>query len=165
MTMTKLFAPKTLLAALTGVLLLAGLLPTAANAANWEDRPQNVTATEMPGGIEVAWSPPADNAAAVTGYKVVRKTPGVDARFTVVATVSDTIWLDTDATEAGRKYNYKVKAVRGSHTGKASRKASVTRSEPKVPVELNVDPSLRTEHTGGPCHHSGRHHPGKCLHP
>ena len=67
---------------------------------------------------------------------MIRKTPGVDAKFTVVAIVSDTAWLDVDATEAGRKYNYKVKAVRGSRTSKASRKASVTRSEAETFVVL-----------------------------
>ena len=90
-------------------------------------RPQNVTATELPDGIEVNWSPPTDNAAAVTGYRVKRKLQGVEAKFTRVAEVTDTTWVDTEATEAGQEYRYKVKAVRGSHAGKPSRKATVTR--------------------------------------
>ena len=135
--MHKRLTGRTLLGVIIGMLLLAALLPAAASASKWGYRPQNVTAVELPDGIEVSWSPPTDNAAAVTGYKVIRKTPGVDTKFTVVSKVVETTWFDTDATEDGRTYNYKVKAVRGARVGKSSRKAAVTRS---VQTALVVSP-------------------------
>ena len=119
---------KTLLGVIVGVLLFAALLPAAASAANWGYRPQNVTATELSDGIEVSWSPPTENSEAVTSYQVIRKLQGVETRFTVVAEVNDTTWLDTEATEPGQEYRYKVKAVRVMRVGKSSRKATVTRS-------------------------------------
>ena len=125
--MRKLVTCRSLLGVLAVGAMLFASFPAAAAAANWGYRPQNVTATELPDGIEVNWSPPTDNAAAVTGYRVIRKLQGVETKFTRVAEVTDTTWVDTEATEAGQEYRYKVKAVRGSHAGKSSRKATVTR--------------------------------------
>ena len=123
--MRKLVTCRSLLGVLAVGAMLFASFPAA--AANWGYRPQNVTATELPDGIEVNWSPPTGNAAAVTGYRVIRKLQGVETKFTRVAEVTDTTWVDTDATEAGQEYRYKVKAVRGSHVGKSSKKATVTR--------------------------------------
>ena len=125
--MRKLVTCRSLLGVLAVGAMLFASFPAAAAAVNWGYRPQNVTATELPDGIEVNWSPPTDNAAAVTGYRVIRKLQGVETKFTRVADVTDTTWVDTEATEAGQEYRYKVKAVRGSHVGKSSRKATVTR--------------------------------------
>ena len=124
--MRKLVTCRSLLGVLAVGAMLFASFPAAA-AANWGYRPQNVTATELPDGIEVNWSPPTDNATAVTGYRVIRKLQGVETKFTRVAEVTDTTWVDTEATEAGQEYRYKVKAVRGLHVGKSSRKATVTR--------------------------------------
>ena len=145
--MRKLVTCRSLLGVLAVGAMLFASFPAAAAAANWGYRPQNVTATELPDGIEVNWSPPTDNAAAVTGYRVIRKLQGVETKFTRVAEVTDTTWVDTEATEAGQEYRYRVKAVRGLHAGKPSRKATVTRDAQTTQTTLamtrsHVDDSI-----------------------
>ncbi len=61
----------------------------------------------------------------------------METKFTRVAEVTETTWIDTEATEPGQEYRYKVKAVRDSYVGKPSRKAAVIRG---VQTTLTVTP-------------------------
>ena len=100
-----------------------------------------MTAAEQAGGIEVSWSEPTEDAETVTGYQVLRKAQGVDTGLVVVAEVAATSWVDIDATEAGQEYRYRIKAVRGDNVGKASRKATVFRSEKLAEPEPEPEPA------------------------
>ncbi|WP_419923430.1 fibronectin type III domain-containing protein [Candidatus Poriferisodalis sp.] len=120
-----------------GAMLLAAFPSAAGAARNWARTPGDVTAAEQAGGIEVSWSEPTEDAETVTGYRVLRRLQGVETKFTSVAEVTETTWVDTEATAPGQEYRYKVKAVRGTHVGKASRKAAVTRG---VQTTLTVTP-------------------------
>ena len=135
--------------ALAGALLFAAFPSAAGAARNWARTPQDVTATEQAGGIEISWSAPSEDAETVTGYRVLRKAQGVDTRLTVVAEVTATAWLDIDATEAGQEYRYRIKAVRGDSVGRTSRKATVIRSE-KV-TESEPVAQLRNHTNGDAC--------------
>ena len=135
--------------ALAGALLFAAFPSAAGAARNWARTPQDVTATEQAGGIEISWSAPTEDAETVTGYRVLRKAQGVDKRLTVVADVTATAWVDIDATEAGQEYRYRIKAVRGDSVGRTSRKATVIRSE-KV-TESEPVAQLRNHTNGDPC--------------
>ena len=73
-----------------GALLLVAFPSAAGAARNWARTPQDVTATEQAGGIEISWSAPTEDAETVTGYRVLRKAQGVDTRLTVVAEVTAT---------------------------------------------------------------------------
>ena len=135
--------------ALAGALLFAAFPSAAGAARNWARTPQDVTATEQAGGIEISWSAPTEDAETVTGYRVLRKAQGVDTSFTVMAEVTATAWVDIDATEAGQEYRYRIKAVRGDSVGRASRKATVIRSQ-KV-TESEPVAQLRNHTNGDPC--------------
>ena len=135
--------------ALAGALLFAAFPSAAGAARNWARTPQDVTATEQAGGIEISWSAPTEDAETVTGYRVLRKAQGVDTRLTVMAEVTATAWVDIDATEAGQEYRYRIKAVRGDSVGRTSRKATVIRSE-KV-TESEPVAQLRNHTNGDPC--------------
>ena len=132
-----------------GALLLVAFPSEAGAARNWARTPQDVTAAEQAGGIEVSWSAPTEDAETVTGYRVLRKAQGVDTRLTVVAEVTATSWVDIDATEPGQEYRYRIKAVRGDSVSRASRKATVIRSE-KVTASEPVA-QLRNHTNGDPC--------------
>ena len=76
--------------ALAGALLFAAFPSAAGAKRNWARTPQDVTATEQAGGIEISWSAPTEDAGTVTGYRVLRKAQGVDTSLTVVAEVAAT---------------------------------------------------------------------------
>ena len=135
--------------ALAGALLFAAFPSAAGAERNWARTPQDVTATEQAGGIEISWSAPTEDAETVTGYRVLRKAQGVDTSLAVMAEVTATAWVDIDATEAGQEYRYRIKAVRGDSVGRASRKATVIRSE-KVTESEPVE-QLRNHTNGDPC--------------
>ena len=133
----------------TGVMLLAVLPGTTSALSYWPDRPQDVTAVELPEGIEVSWSAPNIRVDSVTGYRLVRRSPG-EADWTVVADdLTELTHLDTTATEAGRIYNYKVKALRGTNVGANSLRARITRitqAEPAPePEEPDAEPAPEPE--------------------
>ena len=141
--------------ALAGAMLLAAFPSAAGAARNRAQTPQDVTAAEQAGGIEVSWSEPTEDAETVTGYRVFRKAQGVDTHLAVVAEVTATSWVDIDATEPGQEYRYRIRAVRGDNVSRMSRKATVVRSEKLAEPEPEPEPAgqLRS-HTGNP--------PGAC---
>ena len=94
-------------------------------------------------GVELAWDAPAVDAASVTGYEILRAVGDGDLATLAADTGSaDTTYADDTATEAGERYAYRVKALRGEEKSQPSDRAEAV--IPKVtPVE--ADP----RHRGG----------------
>ena len=103
--------------------------------------PSNLTARPVagpgaePAGVELAWDAPAEDAASVTGYEILRAVGDGDLA-TLVADIgsADTSYSDATATKAGESYAYRVKALRGEEKSQPSGQTEA--SIPKVtPVE------------------------------
>ena len=92
-------------------------------------------------GVELAWDAPAADAESVTGYEILRAVGDDGDLATLVADTgsADTTYADDTATEAGERYAYRVKALRGEETSQPSDQAVV--SIPKVTV-LPVEPGI-----------------------
>ena len=75
-------------------------------------------------GVALAWDAPAEDAASVTGYEVLRA-QGDGEMATLVADTgsADTTYTDDTATEAGESYAYRVKALRGQEASQPSNRA------------------------------------------
>ena len=75
-------------------------------------------------GVALAWDAPAEDAASVTGYEVLRAVGDRDMATLVADTGSaDTTHTDDTATEAGERYAYRVKALRGEEASQPSDRA------------------------------------------
>ena len=75
-------------------------------------------------GVALAWDAPAEDAASVTGYEVLRAVGDGDMATLVADTGSaDTTHTDATATEAGELYAYRVKALRGEEASQPSNRA------------------------------------------
>ena len=91
-------------------------------------------------GVELAWNAPAEDAASVTGYEILRAVGDGDLATLVADTGSaDTSYTDDTATEAGESYAYRVKALRGEEASQPSNRAEaiipkVTAVEPEPPI-------------------------------
>ena len=88
-------------------------------------------------GVALAWNAPAEDAASVTGYEILRAVGDGDLT-TLVADTESTATTHTDATaaEAGESYAYSVKALRGEEASQPSDRAlavipKVTAVEPE----------------------------------
>ena len=103
-------------------LLALTLLPTAGQAQTPYDysddarAPRNLSAQVVPSGVELRWFPPAEDAASVDGYEILRRRANRDEP-TLTTLVSDTgttdtTYFDATATESGVRYTYRVKAIR-----------------------------------------------------
>ncbi len=101
--------------------------------------PSNLTARPVagpeaePAGVELVWDAPAEDAASVTGYEILRA-QGDGEMATLVADTGSTATTHTDATAtaAGESYAYRVKALRGEEASQFSNQAWVF--IPKVTV-------------------------------
>ena len=97
-------------------------------------------------GVALSWDAPAADAASVTGYEILRAVGDGDLATLVADTGSaDTTYADGTATEAGERYAYRVKALRGEETSQPSDQAVV--SIPKVTV-LPVEPRIAERQSG-----------------
>ena len=85
--------------------------------------------------VALSWSAPAEDAASVTGYEILRAV-GQGELSTLVADTGSTATTYTDATanEAGETYSYQVRAIRGEERSQASGQAQV--QIPHDPVDL-----------------------------
>ena len=96
--------------------------------------------------MELAWVAPAEDAASVTGYEILRAVGEGDLATLAADTGStDTTYTDDTATEAGESYAYRVKALRGEETSQPSNRAEVVipkvttvDSEPRIAEEQSV---------------------------
>ena len=77
-----------------------------------------------PAGVELSWNAPAEDAASVTGYEILRAVGDAEPATLVADTGSTgTSFTDAAATETGERYVYRVKAVRGQERSQASEEA------------------------------------------
>ena len=81
-------------------------------------RPTGLTVNLVDNKVTLSWTAPAEDADSVTGYEILRRRPMEDETTlaTLVADTESTATTYTDATanEAGVRYVYRVKALRGS---------------------------------------------------
>ena len=80
-------------------------------------RPTGLTVSLVDNKVTLSWTAPAEDAESVDGYEILRRRPmeGESALATLVADTESTATTYTDATanEAGVRYVYRVKALRG----------------------------------------------------
>ena len=80
-------------------------------------RPTGLTVSLVQNKVTLSWTAPAQDAESVDGYEILRRRPfeGESALATLVADTESTATAYTDATanEAGVRYVYRVKALRG----------------------------------------------------
>ena len=156
MTLSRRRAPLTLL--LIGVALLAALLliPWAVHAQSNSTAPTNLTAEVVDGGIALSWDAPTEDADSVTGYEVLRRRPrqGENSLSTYVADTGSatTTYTDTNATEPGERYVYRVKALRvGEKSGRSNYvRVDLPESEPEPASTPEPTPAPTPEPTPEP---------------
>ena len=80
-------------------------------------RPTGLTVSLVENRVTLSWAAPAEDAESVDGYEILRRRPyvGESALATLVADTESTATAYSDATanEAGVRYVYRVKALRG----------------------------------------------------
>ena len=94
-------------------------LPTTGTPYDYSDddrAPRNLSVQVEAGGVALRWLPPAEDAASVDGYEILRRRPNRDepTLTTLVPDTgtTDTTYFDATATEPGVRYTYRVKAIR-----------------------------------------------------
>ena len=107
-------------------------------------RPTGLTVSLVENKVTLSWTAPAEDADSVTGYEILRRRPmeGETTLATLVADTESTATTYTDATanEAGVRYVYRVKALRGSE---ASLWSNFDRIE--LPADYVPDPTPTPE--------------------
>ena len=102
-------------------LLTLTLLPTTGQAQTYQTEddprvPRNLSAQVEVGGVALRWLPPAEDAASVDGYEILRGRPnqGEGTLMTLVSDTggTDTTYFDATAVASGARYTYRVKAIR-----------------------------------------------------
>ena len=101
--------------------------------------PSGLTAVLADGQVALSWDAPAEDAAAVTGYEVLRA-EGEGELAVLVADTGNTATAYTDDTvaAAGAGYTYRIKAVRDGERSGASGEARV-RLRPASPTGLTAE--------------------------
>ena len=83
----------------------------------------------MDNKVTLTWDPPAQYANLVTGYEILRRLPSNgENSFSVLVSNTrskDTTYVDETANEAGERYMYRVKALRGSLKSDRSNTATI----------------------------------------
>ena len=97
----------------------ANALTPAAPPATSTASPQHLTAALLNGAITISWDPPTEDADAVTGYQILRRTPesGIPTlrQFQILVdntASTDTSYTDRTATFDRLLYIYRIKALR-----------------------------------------------------
>ena len=87
-------------------------------------RPTGLTVSLVENKVTLSWTAPAEDADSVDGYEILRRRPyeGESTLATLVADTESTATTYTDATanEAGVRYVYRVKALRGDDVSLSS---------------------------------------------
>ena len=99
--------------------------------------PTSLTAALIDGsGVSLDWDAPAEEADAVTGYRILRSAGGGELGVLVENTASKTTaYTDATATAAGTTYGYQVKALRDEELSQGSNTASVDVPDAAEPSE------------------------------
>ena len=90
--------------------------------------PANLTVSLVDGVVALTWEAPALEAGSITGYEVLRRRPK-NGEHTLVPygqATGGTTFIDHNAIEAGVKYTYRVKALRGDEKSRWSNHANIT---------------------------------------
>ena len=100
-------------------------------------RPTGLTVSLVENKVTLSWAAPAEDAASVDGYEILRRRP-MEGETTLATLVADTnstatTYTDTTANEAGVRYVYRVKALRGSEASLWSNFARIELSTDYVP--------------------------------
>ena len=143
--------------------------PTSTNTPTWTP-----TATATPGaaprnlrlgntdiGILLSWQAPPEDAESVTGYHIKRRDPSYRRTFrTLVENTGDTetTYFDSTARE-GRRYMYRIYALRGDGVSEVSNVNARRYSRPSLPTA--TPDSDRHEHAQPYTHANGNAHTRK----
>ena len=91
--------------------------------------PSNLNAELADGQVTLNWDAPAQDAASVTGYEILRRRPrqGEETLTIFVADTGSTATTHVDGTanEPGQRYVYRVKALRGEEKSRWSNYARI----------------------------------------
>ena len=98
---------------LVGALAAFLVYPVYAQSDDRASAPSNLSASIAEGGVLLSWSAPAQDAASVTGYEILRRR-STEEEKTLLVLVADTrltatVHVDTTANEPGVRYVYRVK--------------------------------------------------------
>ena len=117
-------------------------IPLVAHAQDSEKAlaPSNLSADLVDNKVTLTWDAPSEDAASVTGYRILRRQPnnGEYSLSTLVADTASTVttYADESANEAGERYVYRVKALRGSETSARSNRTIID-----LPADYDPDGS------------------------
>ncbi len=119
--------PLAVLLVLLALVLMAS--PTAAQGTSGSN-PGALTAEYVDdSGVRLQWDAPQSQPESVTGYEIMRRLPlqGESLFSTLLSDTgnTDTSYTDTSAVTPGERYEYRVKAIRGSARSEPSNTASV----------------------------------------
>ena len=98
--------------------------------------PRNLNAALVDGAVALTWDAAATDAASITGYRILRRRPDVDAEvdFDPIAATGATETRYVDAgVEAGHRYAYQVKTQRDNYLSGSSNVASIDVPAPPPP--------------------------------
>ena len=88
--------------------------------------PSGLTAEAAADGVALDWNAPAEAAASVTGYEILRAQGDAELAVLVADTGgTSTAYSDETATQGSAVYAYRVKAIRGGERSQASSEARV----------------------------------------
>ena len=113
------------------------------------NRPSNLTARVVDGGVLLTWDAPSEDIDSLTGYQILRRRTDLDAVGNFHILVSDTgsttsSYTDTTATVAGKRYTYRVKAMRGSVASGQSNYAFADIPEEQEPAPTQIPEPMPT---------------------
>ena len=115
------------------------------------EKPLNLTAQVVAGGIQLNWEAPAARAAEVDGYRVYRRRPDAGEALLLVLVANTgstaTSYLDATATEPDVSYIYRVRAWRGTELSRMANKLQLTYTAPEPAPEPIPVPTLETTPT------------------
>ena len=140
-------APLPRLLAVAAVLCLAGavasFLISSVHAETDESAsaPSNLTVELVDGQVSLNWDAPAEDAASVTGYEILRSPlNGEDTLGTLVADTgnANTAYVDATANESCVRYTYQVKAIRGVEERLVSNTAGLEYGSGEGPTPTEV---------------------------
>ena len=123
--------------------------PTVTATLRPPGKPRNLTGSANANGITLSWTAPSGQ---VDGYEILRRRPrkGENQLTILVADTgsSATTYTDSSATEAGVRYVYRVKAMRGEQ--KSARSNFVRVDQPDVQAQQQVVASSTPTPTNTP---------------
>ena len=106
-------------------------------------KPKNLEVNITDGAVTLYWNAPRMDAESVTGYEILRRRPikGERKLMTYINNTgtTDTNYVDLNATEAGVRYVYRVKAIRNDTKSKRSNYARIDLNETLYVIQNTVE--------------------------